>query len=264
MRTWLTLGMIPIAAFLMTAALMAWLKGARLEERHQALLRSQGELRQLRSEHTRLEARQVEVEARRRRAAAPATVAPSEIRRTEEPSTGPAFVVGEWTPSSAWRNEGRGTARAMVSTLLWAAAGGDLSVWRETLEFDDASQRRAQELFAGVPPAVRAQYASAEDLVASVAMTRVPVTEAQLMWLRETDADHAIAGLRLGNATGLAAAAPPPAEVAPNPPPQSPETGIERLVVLNLHRTATGWRVLVPTGAIDRMATELKTPVAKL
>lgn len=253
---------IPVAAFVAAAVLVGWLKGVGLQERHLALHLSQEELRRLQAEHTRLGDRLAEVESRRRSAPRPSAVAREDVRPTEERPAGPALALGEWTASTAWQNEGRHTARAAMSTLLWAAAGGEVRTWQEMLEFDDASRRAARELLAKVSPAVRGEYASAEDLVASVAMTRVPVTEAQLMWLRETDADHAIVGLRLANAEGLAAAGPaaPDSALAP---PRLPDLNRDKMVVLALHRTASGWRVVVPAAAIERLAGELGAPLAK-
>jgi hypothetical protein len=261
MRIKFTRALIPIAAFVAAAVLVGWLKGARGQGRQLEFRQRQEELRQLQAEHARLTDRLAE--AGRRAAPRPVVEPAGDTPRPEEPPAAPALLPGEWTPSAAWRNEGRRTPRATIATLLWAAAGGDVRTWRDTLEFDDATERKARELLAGLSPVVRSQYASPDDLVASVAMTKVPLTEAQLMWLHQADADNAVAGLRLAGAERASGSVFGGAEVTVNAPPRLSDQSREKMVVLSLHRTAAGWRVVVPATAIERMARELAAPVAK-
>jgi hypothetical protein len=173
-------------------------------------------------------------------------------------------MPGEWTPQAAWRNEGRSTPRAAVATFLWAAGGGDLREFQAVLEFDEATRRKARELFFGLSPVVRNYYASAEDLVAEVTAKNIPLTEAQLILLNQTDADHAIAGLRL--ASPERPSGPVSGRVAgtAGEPPQLTDRSAEKLVIVAMHRTDAGWRVVVPAVAIDRVARELAAPPAKL
>jgi hypothetical protein len=254
MRTTLTFCLIPIAVFVAAAALVGSFRGARLQELHADLLRQRGSTRVQPVERARFPLLSEEV----RQAA---TRVP--LGHSIQPPI-PRFAQGEWTPSVAWRNEGRATARATVSTFLWAAAGGDLRVLQGILEFDEVSRRKAGELFVQLPPAVRNYYASGEDVVAGVTMKNVPITKAQLMWLHQADADHAVAGLRLASPEPQPDVSPAEPDVTTTSPPQLPDPGAQKIVVLSLHRTEAGWGVVVPASAIDRVASELTAALEKL
>jgi hypothetical protein len=254
MRTALTFCLVPIAIFVAAAALVGSFRGARLQELHADLLRQRGSTRVQPVERARFPLLSEEV----RQAA---TRVPPE--NAIQPPI-PLFAQGEWTPSVAWRNEGRATARATVGTFLWAAAGGDLRVLQGILEFDEVSRRKAGELFAQLPPAVRNYYASGEDVVAGVTMKNVPITKAQLMWLHQADADHAVAGLRLTSPEPQPDAVPTEPRNVPAAPPQLPDRGAQKIVVLSLHRTDAGWRVVIPASAVDRVAGELMASPVKL
>ncbi|HEX2860559.1 MAG TPA: hypothetical protein VHN79_02920 [Lacunisphaera sp.] len=255
LRTRLTLGLVPIVLFVAAAVVSGWFQGERLQEHYAELRRQRPAARAGVGSPEKLPLLSAEV---RREIAPPVPPAVS-----VQPAIAP-FTPGEWTPSAAWRNEGRKTARATVNTFLWTAAGGDLRALRSMLQFDEASSRKAGELFARLPPTVRNYYGSGEDLVAGVTMKNIPLTEAQLMWLHQADADHAVAGLRL--ATAAADPETPPAGIpaaAVTAPPALPDRGEQKIVVLSLLRTETGWRVVVPAAAVDRVAQELTAPAAK-
>lgn len=226
---------------------------AALQARLAALHIQEQELSTLRSERARLRERSSAVERRSNpRPAFAENVAPD---RPGASAATDAFAIGRWTPAAAWKNEGRSTPRSTISTLLWAAAGGDLAVLHNVLEFDEGARIKAREWFEALPPATRSLYATPEDLVASVTMSRIPPTNAELSWFHETDADHAIVGVMLA---GPPSPVPEPAatiqpSVANEPPFLTSHSG-NRLAVLNLVRSPEGWRVVVPVAAIDRMA----------
>lgn len=177
------------------------------------------------------------------------------------PTPAPTWRIGEWTAASAWHNEGRATPQATISTLLWAATGGDLAALRDMLNLDDANRAKARAWFDSLPPAGRALYATPEDLVASATLYNVPATKAQLSWLHQADGDRAVAGILLAEPES---ATPTPAlEYQPavgNFPPALRGRPPYRVVVLDLRRTADGWRVNVPATALDRLAKQLQKP----
>jgi hypothetical protein len=249
-----------LAALPVTAAFVA---GAWLYERHVGV-RLQAELAAARGQNAAL--RQLEGERDRlaaaRRAAQDTVEAETSPVATEAESPDiAAAALGEWTPAAGWRNRGRFTVRDAISTLLAAAAAGDLGGLQASLEFSPEMRQRAQEAYAQLRPATRSQYRSPEELVAAVTMYRMPRTAAQLVWLNETDANHAIVGVMLANpdapASGAGPAAEPPGRTAP---PMAPDNGRVRLALLNLHRTGAEWRIVVPAKALDQVALEFGRP----
>lgn len=237
-------------------------KFARLQAERDALRGQRSELIRLQAERQRLRAALVEAMQRASRREAEATPAqpsaPTEPPVSEVPA---GLVPGEWAASTAWANRGQATAPAAVETALWAAAGGDIPALVALLELDEATRSKAADLLAGLPVEARATIGSPEELIAIATVSNIPRTEAQVAWFHEADDDHAVVGLLLGNEeTPAAATVPSPAEVAPEPPPMLPERHISKLTYLTLHRSATGWRLVVPAAAVDRIARELGAP----
>lgn len=166
------------------------------------------------------------------------------------------WSLGEWTAADAWANAGRATPLATVTTLLWAAAGGDQAAMQSVLRFGDATRAKALALFDSLPSATRSLYATPEELIASVTMQNIPLTSAQVCWLHQADADHATVGVMLSaSKAGLNEST----EVMENPAPNAPPrlANANPLAVLSLQRSANGWRVIVPVAAVDRIAAEL-------
>lgn len=235
---------------------------ATLQVRLAALRKQEQHLASLSAERDRLREQRLAAESR-------ANVAATTDSNREPPHSDAsvipaAFAIGEWTPLSAWKNEGRSTPRSTISTLLWAAAGGDLSTFQNTLEFDDASRVQAQAWLDTLPPETRALYATPEDLVASVSMGNITPTAAQLSWFHQTDADHAIVGLMLAAPTSSAPEpAPTIVPATANEPPSLAKQNPNQVAMLTLHSTSLGWRVTVPAAAIGQMAKKLRTTPAR-
>ncbi len=236
-------------------------------ERHSA-----GQLRarldRLRAEHHQLLALQTERARFRRlrsdsdRSAPPGPINAGDnvLRQVESPPATPAppFSIGEWTPFGSWQNQGQATARAAVATAFWAAAGGDLVAFESVLELDDAVRRKATDFFFRLPPAMRGSYATPDDLIASVTMKNIPLTEAQISWFHQSDPEHATVGvlLRSPDATPTPAVVDSPGGVGESPPELQDRPG-NKMAFLTLHRSSAGWRLVVPPSAIDRIAREI-------
>ncbi len=54
---------------------------------------------------------------------------------------------GTWTPAAAWKNQGQATPEAAVETMLWAAAGGDLSALKNTLALAPDARVERQQIY---------------------------------------------------------------------------------------------------------------------
>jgi hypothetical protein len=245
---------------------LGWLaaraKGARLNADLLAARDRQRELATLQAENARLHAQTPDasrVSAANRVIAEVAALQHEITRREEAPRPAP-FSTGEWTSAAAWSNRGMQTPRAALETALWAAAGGDVGGFLSVLEIDEAARAKANELLAKLPPESRHAFPNAESLVASVTLGRIPLAEAQIAWFHAIDDDHANAALLLHGAENL-----PPASIRPpgvdddptNAPPTSRENSGTRLTTLSLHRSNSGWRLVVPAPAIDRMGRDL-------
>jgi hypothetical protein len=230
-----------------------------LNARLTALSGEEQRLSDLRAERTRLRGQLSAVD--RPTNSLPVVAADYSRNRPAAPAATDAFALGKWTPVAAWKKEGRSTPRSTVSTLLWAAAGGDLAEVQKILQFDTTAHNAARAWFDALPAATRSLYATPEDLVASVTMGRIPPTNAELSWFHETDADNAIVGIML--AGPLSPRPDTAASIQPsvaNEPPFLKSNNTNLLAVLNLVRTPDGWRVAVPVAAIERMAKVLSVP----
>jgi len=73
---------------------------------------------------------------------------------------------------------------------------------------------------------------------------------------------HLRLGLLLGNAEAASAAESirSPAEGAGEPPPALPDRRNSKLTYLTLHRSDSGWRLVVPATAVDRIARNMGAP----
>ena len=261
MRTSTVFRLLQLAAMVVVVAL--WFHeravATELQTRFAALRKQEQHLAGLSTERDRL--REQLHAAVQQTSGASAASTNRESSRAAVPVMPVEFAVGEWTPVAAWKNEGRSTPRSTISSLLWAAAGGDLAAIQKVLEFDDATRAKARAWFETLPPATRSHYVTPENLVASVTIRNIPPTTAQLSWFHQTDAEHAIVGIML-----VAPMSPVPASDAilepavAGAPPSLANHNANRLAVLTLHRTPAGWRVVVPVAAVDHLAKFLGAP----
>lgn len=197
-------------------------------------------------------------EARRRVSEAPARMAAGESA-VAAPAPVPSLIKGEWTPATAWRNEGRATPQAVANTLLWAAAQGDLAAFRGVFQFDEATLLAARAWYDSLPPEIQSLHATPADLVAGVTLASITPDRAQLCWLHENEAGRAIVGLLIaGPAAASAPPRPEPTAGKDNLPPALDDRARYKIVVLNLRRAADGWHVQVPATAIENLARNLR------
>jgi len=222
-----------------------------LQDRVTTLTRQEQKLAQLQAERERLrrDAQEAPLQLPAE-AAAPAPI--------ERPAP-PAWTVGEWIPAIAWRNAGRATPQATATTLLWAAANGDVAKVRELFQFGEETRAKARAWFDSLPPEIRSVHATPEDLVAGVTLAHISPDRAQLSWLHEDGSDRAIVGLLMAGPRAVSSPSLPVLKAAAgNLPPALEDRGRYNVVVLNLQRASDGWRVQVPAAAIDNLTRRLR------
>lgn len=110
-----------------------------------------------------------------RRELADATAAAAENARV---SAERKFKVGITVAAANWTNAGSTTVEATLETVLWAGAGGDVQTLAQTFSLMDP--RAAQKAWANAPESLRRQYATAEQLIAFLAIRDVPAGSAQI------------------------------------------------------------------------------------
>jgi hypothetical protein len=94
---------------------------------------------------------------------------------------GPSLRIGSWAAPGDWRPCGNATPDAAIESTLFAAAHGDVSSLKATLEFDDNAIAKAESILAELPDSSRRQYASPEDLLAVIVAGSIPLDSAQLV-----------------------------------------------------------------------------------
>jgi hypothetical protein len=251
------------------------LTATELQAELQGLQRENSNLPAARREQERL--RQVHAEAMQR-AAEPREAAPS-VQPTPESTTSlvSTLVVGEWRAPSSWQKRGQSTAVSAMETALWAAAGGDLAALQSLLLLDETVRVKAGALWAQLPEAARANYTSAEQLLAACATKFLPLGDAQLVWNHQPNADEAFACLFVKNPEFVPVALPVSAPMATSReaaiaqavatrearakekrPPMAPPNEAIRALYLALRRTEAGWHLAVSPAAVERIEQELR------
>jgi len=211
-------------------------RAALLHAQFEALESGRAELARLREEHGRLLRAQPSAEEldRLRRAAWARETAAAGPVRGEPAAEARALRPGDWAAAAKWKNCGRATPEAAIETTLWAAAGGELGALKEAFTFDEETRERVEKILQGLPEMVRRQYASPEALLALFVARDVPQDSVQVVTRQQHDADNATVFVRLKDAEG-------------NTQP----------IYLTMRRDERGWRLLVPTQAVENIANEL-------
>lgn len=150
----------------------------------------------------------------------------------------PATLLEARLAAAQWRNAGRATPAAAVETLLWAAASGEVERLVETLVLGPEARARAEALFASLPPNLRRENASPEQLMALMTASEIPLGHAQVV-----------------------AEVPTPQGTMLVTQIESP-SGQSRVVALALRTDGQAWRVDLPPTAVERYAAKLHQSTA--
>ena len=206
-------------------------------------------------------------EANRRRQAEATAPSATTAQPTSPRAVVPALALGEWRSSRDWRNEGQSTAQGTVTTLLWAAAEGDVAAMTSLIAYDEASRKEAQALFDALPPGARQAFPTPEALVAGLTVQAVPTNGVQLSWFHQPDTEHATVGLMLGLPDPGAKAEVRIQPAQGNNPPTFTGPKLDpyanQFAVLSLQRSSAGWQVVIPAAAVKRLARLYQTPVPR-
>ena len=167
------------------------------------------------------------------------------------------LAVGEWFPQTQWLNRGQSTPKAAVETMLWASAGGDTEKLAGLLHLDENARAKLDQVFARLPAQARATYASSDQLLAAFTAKSIPLGDTQIVWQQQSEQD-AVVCFWINQPV-----APSPSEVPEKPatdqkvPPMLPANPKRSQGLLALRRVDDGWRIVVPTFAIDKLARDL-------
>lgn len=181
---------------------LAWQHRATMDLRLELIRRKRAaaEEKWVKAEQVRLLAQQVPPEelARRREEREAWVALAAEIKtlrdRIETKKTAPEAKPAPEQPRSLkdaplaaaeWRDAGQATPAAAFETVLWAAAGGEVEKLAAGLELDDATRSGAAAIFDRLPPALRREVGSPEQLVALLTARDVPLGSA---WIRDESA----------------------------------------------------------------------------
>lgn len=152
----------------------------RLEKEHQRLAAEQvsaDELAQRTEDRETLAALAAEIELARRRVNAASSKAGSGT------ASAPAarLSLREYTlDASEWKNAGDHEPAAAIETALWSAAHGDIATLAGMLTISGDTRERATELIAALPPALRGEVATPEQLVAVLTANAIPLGTANV------------------------------------------------------------------------------------
>jgi hypothetical protein len=190
-----------------------------------------GTLARLRQEHARIQASRNDRD--RQQSEAP-NLDSSTIGGNEDTllQSGPSLRIGSWAPPEDWRPCGNATPDAAIESTLCAAAHGDLSSLKATVEFDGETLAKAESVLADLPESSRKQYASPTDLLAVIVAGSIPLDSALLVARQDDGSGKVTEYVRLKNADGAT-----------------------RQVSISLHLGPEGWRVSMPANVIDLIGT---------
>jgi hypothetical protein len=203
------------------------LENTRLRERDQSRKTSDSNETALLQAKSELTARQRELAAMKK-------------REVEAPFALDRLAVGKILTGAQWRNVGRATPEAALETALWAAAGGDVAEFANSLTFiPDGSERAATALLESLSPLERERYRTPGGLIAALTIPDVPTGSVEV---REWGDRHSFQMMEQASVSVLL----------------SSTDGKSKVVTLNMIQLPDGWKLAVLKGAVDKYAAQLK------
>lgn len=135
------------------------------------------------------------------------------------------------------RQAGTASPSAVAETLCWALNAGDRRSLGELVALSGDAAKKADELYAGLPPAQRAEFGTPERMIAAMLAAGTPIAKLEIFEEigRADSPDWAMARVRVTYADG----------------------GKKESAVITL-KTPEGWRWLVPPSVIARFAPTLQ------
>ncbi len=207
---------------------------AQLQQAHQQLTAAEppaAELERLRADHAAISRLRAEIDGLNAR-----------ITAAQQESATERFEVGSKVPAADWKNAGNATSRATLETILWAAAGGDITTFAQHLLVPEGPARQqAITLLESLPAALRAQYGTPERLVAFLAVKDVPFGAAEVIAWDAIQAPPSTVQVQVQLSAG---------------------DGVTKDLLLRFSPQGAGWKLVVPGTAIGRYSRMLKAHVA--
>jgi len=138
-------------------------------------------------------------------------------------------------PAGALKNAGQATPEASTQTALWAAVSGDVDALAATLMFTPTARAKADEWFAGMTAGAQQQYGSPEKVIAlMIAKDAEALSGMQVLGQKEIGPDNVGVRVRIAGTDG--------------------KTKDDTLF---LHRSADGWKMVLPDATVEKFARQL-------
>lgn len=129
------------------------------------------------------------------------------------------------------RNMGRATAGASFETVVWAAGNQDVETLTQSIALDGAALKKADELFARLPPEDRRELETVDRLVAYLTARDVLSAKMSVMAQMPVGDDRHVMKVLVEAADGT-----------------------KRMPTFSLRRYPDGWKLVVPEAAIEKYA----------
>jgi len=125
----------------------------------------------------------------------------------------------------------------------------------------DETRNAIATLWDALSPSSRIVYQTPDDLLAALTIRRIPLGEAQLVWLNQSGPDNAEACVFIKDPVNPLAYGSSPTQVEGGvPPPQLSEDKSSISAYLALRREGNSWRLVVPPTAIKTLAKQMNLP----
>jgi hypothetical protein len=167
------------------------------------------------------------------------------------------LAVGEWLPETQWLDRGQSTPKASVETMLWASVRGDTARLGGLLHLDGNARAKLDQVFARLPVQARATYASSDQLLAAFTAKSIPLGDTQIVWQQQSETDAVVCFWINHSVDPSSIEVPEKPATDHKVPPMLPANPKRTQGLLALRRTDEGWRIVVPTFAIDKLVREL-------
>ena len=153
------------------------------------------------------------------------------------------FGPGLELSAADWTNASAATPSAAFETVLWAAAGGDIDVFSNSLLLaNPATRRAAQTLFDSLPADARERYRSPERMIAALTIPDVPTGSAAVVAWQSRESSGG--PLQWAYARLLTS------------------EGNQRLAMLCFIQRGVAWKLVVTEEAVAKLAAQLNGPAA--
>lgn len=139
--------------------------------------------------------------------------------------------------AAQWREAGAATPQAAFESVLWAAAGGDVKALADLLTLNPAARSKADDYFNGLPPALKTELGSTEQLLALLTAKDVPLGSARITGVLPTNESETKLLTQLIDVQGK-----------------------KKIVSFNLRTEDGRWRLVVPPGVLAKYRANLQAP----